>query len=122
MRKHKKAQLTSNEKKLLAVLLPSKENAQSCQSLANLIGVDKRTIISLVNSLRGKGKLIGSCHYRPYNGYYMISTLSEYWETFNSLNSARKKTTETLNNLAKGFQDVFGISLLETQPPRKKVK
>lgn len=121
MRKDQK-QLTSNEKKLLAVLLPSKENAQSGQSLANLIGVDKRTITSLVNVLRCKGYLIGSSRHQPYNGYYMISTLSEYWETVNGLSSQRKHTTETLNNLAKGFQDTFGVSLLETQQPRKKVR
>ena len=122
MEKKKKQQLTSNEKKLVAALRLGKKHAQSAKNLAKLIGVNQRTVTGLVNSLRNKGYLIGSYHYRPYNGYYLISSYDEWQETANSLNSSMKHTQATLNGLAKGFESVFGISLLETLPTRKKVK
>ncbi|MBP2058951.1 hypothetical protein J2Z60_002142 [Lactobacillus colini] len=114
--------LTLNEKRLIAALHEGKEHAKNAKELAIIIGVDKRTIVSLVKSSRNKGYLIGSSHKQPYSGYYMITTMEEFNQTVNGLNSARKHMTNTLNGLAKGFQDTFGISLLEAPPLRKKVK
>ena len=69
--------LTKQEKKLYELLPVGKENAVQGSYLANILHINKRTVISIVRKLRLKHFDVGST---TNNGYYRFKTPKEYME------------------------------------------
>lgn len=74
---NQQATLTKQEKKLYNLLPVGKENAVQGSYLANILHINKRTVISIVRKLRLKHFDVGST---TNNGYYRFKTPKEYAE------------------------------------------
>ena len=71
---NQQATLTKQEKKLYNLLPVGKENAVQGSYLANILHINKRTVISIVRKLRLKHFDVGST---TNNGYYRFKTPKE---------------------------------------------
>lgn len=74
---NQQATLTKQEKKLYELIPIGKENAVQGSYFANILHINKRTVISIVRKLRLKHLDIGST---TNNGYYRFKNPKEYLE------------------------------------------
>lgn len=96
------AQLSELEAKVYSCIPKGKANAISQKELAIKVGINPRSVGSIIQKLRTKYFLaIGSSRYYPRSGYFRISSLEEFNQVKNMLINSRDELDRTISCLDK---------------------
>ncbi|MCZ3742193.1 hypothetical protein [Lactobacillus mulieris] len=102
------AQLSELELKVYSCIPKGKANAISQKELAIKVGINPRSVGSIIQKLRTKYFLaIGSSRDYPRSGYFRISSLEEFNQVKNMLINSRDELDRTISCLDK---TEFGFS------------
>lgn len=73
--------------------------ATPCNVLADIVGVDQRTVISSISRLRNSCLFAIGSSRGENNGYYLISDANEFQNTLKQLEHGKRSLERTINSL-----------------------